>query len=113
MSEKTQEIPIYPVSQVPAKTTGPVGRLTDIQNMDVEHYVPSEGGPRRMKLSQRHAFVSLSTVTHDPSTGAPNSLSWSNPEILSSLGKQPVSVCNSIPRVFSGVDFTGYSDKRV
>src|ERR1043166_8386027 len=108
MSERTIEIPFYPVNQIPAKTTGPVGRLTDIQNMDVEHYVPTDGSPQRMKLSQRTAFVSLSTVTHDPSSGAPNSLAWDNPEILDSLGNQPVSVCNSIPRVFSGTDFTGY-----
>lgn len=114
MREDTVNIPLATMDQLPSKHSGPIGRIERLKNMTVSKYVPTEGGPERMRVDPRRAFVALSTDGRDPLDGTTETLSWDNPELFATLGNQPVSVCNSIPRVFNGEDaFIGYNKKRV
>lgn len=100
-------------SQVQGDRSGPTGRLTDLKNAVVTHYDPGNGQPQRIKVQQRNGFATLTTEGHSSTSGAPVTPSWTNPELLSTLGSQLLSIANAIPRVYDGTDWTHYADERV
>ncbi len=101
------------LNQVPAERSGVIGRLTDIKNGITTHYDAGNGLPRRISVRQRHGFASLATTGHNSDTGVTETVAWANPELLSSLGDQLLSIANAIPRVYDETDWTHYSAERV
>src|SRR5262245_33280683 len=100
-------------SEVQGDRSGPTGRLTDLKNAIVTHYDPGNGQPQRIKVQQRNAFETLTTAGHDSATGVTSTVAWANPELLSALGDQLLSIANAIPRVYDGTDWTHYAAERV
>jgi hypothetical protein len=109
----TVDVFISALSQTQGSRSGPIGRITDLKNGLVEHYDPGRSLPRRIKVKQRTGFRSLVTTGHDSSTGNTSNPSWSNPELLSSIGGQLLSIANAVPRVWDETDWTHYPDERV
>lgn len=101
-------------NQTPGKHQGPIGRITSLFNAQVKHFLPSaQNQPQRIVVEPREAFQSLTTTLRDSSTGATASGSWSDPELLASLGEQLLSICGSVPRVYNNADWTYYGSSRV
>lgn len=101
------------VSQTQGSRSGPIGRIESLKNGVVTHYDPGRGLPRRIKVKQRNGFGTLPTTGHRFDTGASSNPSWGNPEFLSSIGSQLLSIANAIPRVYDGSDWTNYNEERV
>lgn len=101
------------LDQAPGDRSGPSGRLTSLKNTVVTQYNAGEGKPQRITVKQRNGFTSLVTTGHSSTTGAAATVAWSNPELLSTLGSQLLSIANAIPRVYDGTDWTHYADERV
>lgn len=99
------------ISQIQSKRSGPLGRLLSAKNTVVRQYDPG-AQPQRISLKQRNGFTARTTdlrLAVDGTTEAPQ---WDNPELLTSLDEQLVSICNSRPRVWNGTSWSYYPDTR-
>ncbi len=102
-------------NQTPPKHAGPIGRITSMVNAQIKHFLPSSTTqPQHIQVEAREAFQSVPTELRSATTGENVSGSWANPEILATLGEQLLSICGSVPRVFTDNDtWTHYGDNRV
>lgn len=101
------------VNTTQGERSGPTGRIVDLKNGVVTHYDPGQGLPRRIKVQQRNGFTTLTTNGHSATTGVTETVAWANPELLSTLGDQLLSIANAVPRVLDGDDWTHYGAERV
>ena len=101
------------LDQTPGERSGPTGRLTNVVNGVVEHYNPGRGQPQRVKVSQRLGFATMPITGHSSTTGVTEAIGWDNPELLSTIGSQLLSIDNAIPKVWDGTDWTNYGAERI
>ena len=109
------DIPLLLPNQTPGKHAGPIGRLTSMVNAQIRHFLPSsQQAPQRITVEPRDGFTALTTNCRDAASGAViGSPDWNNPELLAPLGNQLLSICDSVPRVNSGVAWSYYGNQRV
>lgn len=108
------DVPLLLANQLPPRHAGPIGRLTAMLDAQVKQFLPStQQQPQRILVEPRESFHSLSTELRDSATGAVASGVWSDPELLSTLGEQLLSICDSRPRVYNGTTWTYYGGSRV
>lgn len=105
------DVPFATLNQTPADHQGPLGRLTDLRNVVVEHY-DNRRSPTRIKLRQRRGFVEMPTQGTDPDSGLPVDIDWDAPQLLTVLDDQLLSVAGNIPRVWNGTAWTAYGGDR-
>lgn len=113
LSHQVLDVFLSGTNQVPGDRSGVVGRILDAKQVIATHFDPGRGLPRRLKLKQRNGFRTLTTNGHDASNGVTSSINWSNPELLSSVGGQLISIANAVPRVFDDTDWAHYPLERV
>lgn len=113
LRNSTVDVFLAALSQLEGKRSGVIGRLEDIVNGVVTHYDPGQGRPRRAKVQQRNGFRTLATTGHSSTTGVTETVAWSNPELLTTLGSELLSIANAVPRVWDGTDWTHYAEERV
>jgi hypothetical protein len=111
------DVALSPLNQVPPDTSGPLGRLQHLIDCQIHRYEPHYTGttgvvPAKVKVEPRDAFVSLSTSARSIVDGTVTTPTWSNAELLNSLGTQLVSVADAIPRVYNGSTWSTYPNTR-
>lgn len=114
LTPQVVDIPLLLPNQTPPRHAGPLGRLGSMLNAQIKHFLPSsQTAPQRIEVLPRDGFTALSSVCRDSATGGVVTGDWNNPELLAPLGNQLLSICDSIPRVNNGTDWTNYSASRV
>ena len=101
------------LSQVQSERSGPIGRLLTAKNVIARQFDPG-AQPQRIALKQRNGFTAYSTDLRSALDGSSvdSTGKWDNPEMLTALDAQPVSIANAIPRVWNGTSWSYYGDTR-
>jgi len=109
------DVQLLPPDQTPPKHAGPSGRIERLVNAQVVNYVPPNPGVSPvLQIAQRNGFESFHTDARKATDGtAVTTPDWSNPQLLSPLGNQLLSVANHVPRVWNGAVWSYYDDTRV
>lgn len=108
------DIQLLPPDQTPPQHSGPSGRIGRLVNAQVVNYVPPNPGVAPvLQVAQRNGFESINQNARSAADGTIVTADWKNPQLLSPLGNQLLSVANHIPRVWNGDTWSYYADKRV